>query len=268
MRQILSDIRALPGVTGVAVIAKRTGHVDHVFPAAFAETHTQFLRDLITTTHQKLRGFTRLFLRFERVIVHLYNQPEFLLFVTVLPDTETRQFETVVNSKLGAITRQLGHQSATAMPHASSTNSTSGPVQVRTTAPSSAANPATDTIPRLLVACNKLSDEMSEAVGRITLANNWRRARTTAIQSDVALDGVLIDAAAHLHLRKGANLTVNAVTIAALARMIDVFLESLGGHRVAAEENLYVYLEPHRALFESAGFYTYLSRRSRTKTQK
>jgi hypothetical protein len=268
MRQILSDIRALPGVTGVAVIAKRTGQVEHVFPAAFTDNHTQFLRDLITTTHQKLRGFTRLFLRFERVIVHLYNQPEFLLFVTVLPDTETRQFETVVNSKINAIARQLGHPAATAMSQPTIANPTQSAASGRTTHQASTTNPSTETIPRLLVACNKLSDEMAEAVGRMTLANNWRRARTAAIQDDMALEGILIDAASHLHLRKGATITVNAVTIAALAKMIDAFFESLGGHRVAAEEHLYVFLEPHRSLFESAGFYAYLSRRTRTKTQK
>ena len=107
MRQILSDIRALSGVTGVAVIAKRTGKIEHFFPAAFTERHTQFLRELITSTYQRLRGFTRLALRFERVVVHLYNQPEYLLFVTTLPDTDTRQFEMVVNSKLGSISREL-----------------------------------------------------------------------------------------------------------------------------------------------------------------
>ena len=107
MRQILSDIRAQSGVTGVAVIAKRTGKIDHLFPAAFTERHTQFLRELITSTYQRLRGFTRLALRFERVVVHLYNQPEFLLFVTTLPDTDTRQFEMVVNSKFGSISREL-----------------------------------------------------------------------------------------------------------------------------------------------------------------
>jgi hypothetical protein len=36
MRAILSDIRALPGVTGIAVLSKRDGRIDHLFPAAVA----------------------------------------------------------------------------------------------------------------------------------------------------------------------------------------------------------------------------------------
>ena len=88
MLQILRDIRAVSGVTGVAILVKHDGRMERLFPAAFTERHSEELQALVTNAYQRLRGFTRLSLRFERVVVHLFNQPEFLLLATVLPDVE------------------------------------------------------------------------------------------------------------------------------------------------------------------------------------
>lgn len=257
MRQILSDIRALPGVTGVAVITKRTGHVEHLFPAAFTDNHTRFLRELITTTYQRLHGFTRLALRFERVIVHLYNQPEYLLFVTVLPDTDTRQFEQVVNSKFGAVSRHLG-QSPGAL---SQPGMQTRPSSISTVTPHS----SSETVTRLLAACNHLTDALADSRGRVNLANDWRLARDIAGAIDPSLEGLTIDAAGRLNIRKGCTLTPNADLMSAFAKMMESFLDGLGTQRIMAEEELYMLLEPHRALYEPAGLYMYLGHKARTK---
>jgi hypothetical protein len=262
MRQILSDIRALSGVTGVAVIAKRTGKIDHFFPAAFTDRHTQFLRELITSTYQRLRGFTRLALRFERVVVHLYNQPEYLLFVTTLPDTDTRQFEMVVNSKFGSIARELVN-SGNAMVPGTTTVSPMRPTTVaQSPTPSTIPGPARpkvdDAIVRLMTACNSLTDQMAESRGRLRLSNDWRKARDLANGTSGVLDPIMVDAAGRLQMRKGQSLPTTAVVMSAFAVMIDSFFETLDTQRTMAEEEFYMLLRPHRALLEPAGFFMYL----------
>jgi hypothetical protein len=257
MRQILSDIRALAGVTGVAVIAKRTGKIEHLFPAAFSDRHTQYLRDLVSNTYQRLRGFTRLALRFERVVVHLYNQPEFLLFLTTLPDTETRQCEQVVNSKFGSIARALAQGGDAAAP----AGNQRGGASTRT-----AANGA-EPILRLVTACGALTDQLADSRGRLRLANDWRRAREAA-NTNGTLDAIMVDAAGRLQVRKGQTLAGNAATMQAIAAMIDAFLESLETQRPLAEEELYVLLRPHHDLLEQAGFFIYLEQRQRSQAAR
>lgn len=260
MRQILSDIRAQSGVTGVAVIAKRSGKIEQLFPAAFTERHTQFLHELITSTYQRLRGFTRLALRFERVVVHLYNQPEFLLFVTTLPDTDTRQFEMVVNSKFGSIVRELG------LGHINSSVSEK-PAAVRGGAAPSThkpSAPATDeAIIRILTACNSLTDQLADSRGRLRLSNDWRKARDLASSAGGTLDPIMVDAAGRLHVKKGQALPSTAVVMSAVALMVDTFLCTLDTQRTMAEEEFYMLLRPHRALLEPAGFFMYLDQRQK-----
>lgn len=265
MRQILSDIRALSGVTGVAVIAKRTGKIDHFFPAAFTERHTQFLRELITSTYQRLRGFTRLALRFERVVVHLYNQPEYLLFITTLPDTDTRHFEMVVNSKFGSISRELVH-SGNAMVPGTTTVTPSRPTTIAPAAtPSSTRNSSDDAMLRLINACNSLTDQLADSRGRLRLANDWRKARDLANGTSGTLDPIMVDAAGRLQMRKGQSLPATAVVMSAFAVMIDSFFETLETQRTMAEEEFYMLLRPHRALLEPAGFFMYLDQKQRSK---
>jgi hypothetical protein len=239
MRPILSDIRALPGVTGVAVIAKRDGRIEHLFPAAFTERHTEHLLKLVTATYQRLHGFTRLSLRFERVVVHLFNQPEYLLLVTLLPDVDPRHLESVVNAKLEVIAHALAKESAvTGRPAVGSVH---------------------DPFGIMVTVCSTLSDMMADGRGRVRLATDWRHARDQADGGRGLLAALVIDAAGHLGIRKGQTLTAGSETVAALAAMIDNFLERLGTQRTAAEEELYALMEPHRALLEPAGFYLYLT---------
>ncbi len=266
MRQILSDIRALAGVTGVAVIAKRTGKIDHLFPAAFTDRHTQFLRELITSTYQRLRGFTRLALRFERVVVHLYNQPEYLLFVTTLPDTDTRHFEMVVNSKFGSISRELV-QSGNAMVPGTTTVAPARPTTSAATS-SPARLTTDDAIIRLMSACNSLADQLAESRGRLRLSNDWRKARDLANCTSGVLDPIMVDAAGRLQMRKGHSLPTTAVVMSAFAVMINSFFETLDTQRTMAEEEFYMLLRPHRALLEPAGFFMYLDRQQRSKVAR
>jgi hypothetical protein len=257
MRPILRDIRAVAGVTGVAVIVKQDGHVESLFPAAFTQQHTEELLKLITAAYQRLRGFNWLSLRFERVVVHLLNQPEFLLFATVLPDIDEHLFETIVKSKLPSIGRELSRENERGRgERAGSTKSQAQPERA---------------VSVLIQACNALAHILGDKVSLTGVASAWRQARGTATSDNDALAALEVDAGGKLNILKGRVLPPSADSMKAIAEMVQRFFTSLGTAGTTAEGAFYALLEPHRHMLEEYGFYYFMreaagpanSRRSR-----
>jgi hypothetical protein len=249
MRAILSDIRALAGVTGVAVLGKSDGRVEHQFPAAFTDRHTERLLELVTQTYQRLRGFSRLTLRFERVIVHLFNQPEYLLLVTILPEASDQHFESVVRSKFA----RIGHVLA-------KTDPVPGGLRVKKTGPSAT---IADPITTLIDIFNTMTQDLSGINPMSKLAADWRRARDNATQQFEVLAAVAVDTNGRLAIRKGRSPEPNAATIEAFAHLVETFLQSLGIHRTAAEESLYSQVERYRDILEPYGLFLFLGKSHR-----
>ena len=246
MRTILRDIRAVAGVTGIAVLVKRDGRTEHLFPAAFTERHIGELLKLVTGAYQRLRGFSRLHLRFHRVAVHLVNQPEFLLLVTVLPDVDEALLETVVSSKLPTIARMIS------APDVSETV----PGPARQAGSTAGCDPAV--IDVLLDCCNSVTRRLAGTTGLSRLASGWRSARDTAFTKSPALAAVEVDAAGHLSLRKGRTLPPTAATIEGFALLIEHFMDGIGTLRPNAEDALYAVIERHHTMLESHGFFHYM----------
>ena len=245
MRTILRDIRAVAGVTGIAVLVKRDGRTEHLFPAAFTERHTGELLKMVTTAYQRLRGFSRLHLRFDRVTVHLLNQPEFLLFVTALPDIDESLFETIVGSKLPAIARIIS----------ASDSVSPGADPARPSSAGADFNPAV--IDVLLDGCNRVTRRLAGTTGLSRLAADWRSARDAAQTKTPAMVAVEVDAAGHLSLRKGRTLPSTAATVEGFALMLEHFMDGMGTLRPDAEDAFYAVVERHHDLLESHGFFHY-----------
>jgi len=244
MRQILRDIRAVAGVTGVAVIIKQNGQVESLFPAAFTERHTEELLKLITTGYQRLRGFNRLSLRFQRVVVHLINQPEFLLFATVLPDIDEHLFETIVKSKLPSIGRILVRRNeASRNERQAGARSQAQPDRV---------------VGVLIQSCNALAHIIGEKVSLTGVASAWRQSREAAVSMNDALAALEVDAGGKLSVRKGRVLTPSADNMKSLAGMVQQFFTLLGTAGTTAEGAFYALLEPHRDVLEEYGFFHFM----------
>ncbi len=244
MHQILRDIRAVAGVTGVAIIVKNDGRVERMFPAAFTEQHTAELLKLVNSAYTRLRGFGRLSLRFERVVTHLFNQPEYLLFVTVLPDVEETLFETVVKSKFAAISRVLLRTAS----------ASGGPARdVRTVGQSSVR--VDQVIETLFDACNGVTQTLGPIIGLAKAATVWRHVRDQAEMANESLSALEIDPVGRLSIRKGRILASTAANLETLATMIVALFKSVGTAGANAEEAFYALAEPHRSLLEHHGFY-------------
>lgn len=244
MRPILRDIRAVAGVTGVAVIIKQNGQVESMFPAAFTQRHTEELLKLITNGYQRLRGFNRLSLRFQRVVVHLINQPEFLLFATVLPDIDEHLFETIVQSKIPSIGRALMRQTeATRNERPGGSRGPSQPERV---------------VGILIQSCNALAHIISEKVSLTGVASAWRQSRETAVTVNEALAALEVDAGGKLNIRKGRVFTPSADNMKSFAGMVQQFFTLLGTAGTTAEGAFYALLEPHRDVLEEYGFFHFM----------
>ncbi|HUU44321.1 MAG TPA: hypothetical protein VM118_01200 [Acidobacteriota bacterium] len=250
MRATLSDIRALPGVTGIAVLSKRDGRIEHLFPAAFTDRHTERLLQLVTETYKRLRGFSRLILRFERVIVHLFNQPDYLMFVTVLPETDMRQFETVIRSKFAKIAHTLAQTQA-------------APEGRRL--PTKTTVPPGDPVVVLIDILNTVSARLGTTRGMARVAVDWRRARDTVAEQYQVLTALAVDPSGSLSIRKGRSLEPNAETIEAFVRLAEEFFVLIETARPDAEENFHSLIERSRALLEPYGVLLFLNQRARRR---
>jgi hypothetical protein len=247
VRQILRDIRGVAGVTGVAIIVKSDGRVERLFPAAFTERHTEELTRLITAAYQRLRGFRRLSLRFERVVIYVFNQPDYLLFASVLPDCEEQMFETIVKSKLPVIGRRLARE-------ASAARDKEGTL----TAVPSADQPADQVIEVLISIYNALTHVVGARLGRAKVAAAWRQARDLAATANDALTALEVDAGGKLNVRKGRVLASSVENMRSLAGLVQHFFNALETAGAEAEEAFYSLIEPQRELLEEHGFYLFL----------
>jgi hypothetical protein len=245
VRTILREIRAVAGVTGVAVLVKRDGRTEHLFPAAFTERHTGELLKMVTAAYQRLRGFSRLNLRFDRVTVHLLNQPEFLLFATALPDVDESLFETVVSSKLSAIARVVSASDPATRPGGAARSASAG------------AGFNLMVIDVLMDGCNSVTRRLAGTTGLNRLATSWRAARDEVQARNPALAAVEVDAAGHLSLRKGQTVPPTASTVESFAFMIERFMDGIGTLRPEAEDAFYSVAERHHDLLEKHGFFHY-----------
>ncbi|GAB4328146.1 MAG: hypothetical protein Kow0074_23880 [Candidatus Zixiibacteriota bacterium] len=255
MLPILRDIRAVAGVTGVAILVKHDGRMERLFPAAFTDRHCEELQKLVTNAYQRLRGFTRLSLRYERVVVHLFNQPEFLLFATVLPDIEEAVFEAVVRSKLPAITRSIARPAAG---DRRSTAQTQGAKPQRSPSPATRQTPTGDAVRVILDAFSRVTRTVGKGMGVVRAAGIWREVRDRVTMDNVAMAAVEVDPAGQFGIRKGRFVRPSAANIESLAQLWTGFVNSIGTFGPDAETEFFRCIEPYHDLLEYHGFFHFL----------
>lgn len=253
IKPILRDIRAIGGVTGVAVLRKRDGFTEHIFPAAFSEDHFKQLYGMLVEAYRGLRGFSRLNLTFERVTIHLFSQSEFLLLVTTQPEVDQRVFEMVVKSKLSALERMLDMT----------------PI-VGENADDADDQPATSGAPlhAVLGTINELSDGLIAEIGRARVTHCWWEARKTASQAADILTQFSVDPNGHWAVRKGHSHLPEADAGRALAEVTELLLEKLGNLQPVGREALYAIVFRNRDYLEGSSFLHHLKsyRPGKTKT--
>lgn len=243
VRTALRDIRAVDGVTGVTILRKRDGYTERIFPAAFSDEHFDRLYEMLVEAYRHLRGFSYLIMTFERVTVHLFNQNEFLLLATTLPDNDQRVFEMVVKSKFPALERILDKIPIGGEPAARQTQGS-----------------ATSAAPLdpVLQTLNLLSDTLIAKVGRARTTRCWWEARKSLTGSPAVLSLLTVDPNGHWAVRKGKSLTETPEVCRALAEITGLFLAELGTLQTLGHEILSTLLHRHRSQLESSGFLHYL----------
>jgi hypothetical protein len=178
------------------------------------------------------------------VVVHIFNQPDYLLFVTVLPDQDEAMVETVVKSKLAAISREIARESKT------------------NRAPSRSGEPAlskqADPVMLILDICNAVNHLVGPDLGLTRAATAWRQARDIVAEKNLGMAALEIEPGGRLTVRKGRVLAPNAENIESLAWMVRHFLGFLGTEGPAAEEAFFTAARLHKTTLEHHGFYHFL----------
>ena len=243
VKPILRDIRTVVGVTGVALLRKRDGLTEDIFPAAFTQQHAGELYHILANVYRHLRGFSRLVLTFDRVTVFLYNQPEYLLLATTLPDLDRRTFEIVINSKFGALTRVLDAVPLRGKPaepaHRGSTKEASS-------------------VEAILMTLNRLADKLTTECGRTKVSHCWREARRAAGVTFPVLSLFTVDANGHWEVRKGQQTQSVSEAGQALADVVERFLDQLGPLQPRGIEILGALVANDADRLEQTGFVHFL----------
>ncbi len=252
IRTFLRDIRAVGGVTGVAILRKRDGFTEHIFPAAFSEEHFHRLYEMLVEAYRQLRGFSCLIMSFERVTVHLFNQNEFLLLATTLPDLDQRVFEMVVKSKLLVLDRVLDKIPIVGKPAAGR-----APERPDSSTPLRA----------VLWTMNQLSDKLIADAGRTRVVRYWWEARKAVTDPQAVLSLFTVDPNGHWTVRKGKSLLESPQTSRALAETTELFLEKLGNLQPLGQEIFNSLITSNRINLEVSGFLHYLKATGLGKTR-
>jgi len=243
IKSILRDIRAVGGVTGIALLRKRDGYSEKIFPAAFSEEHSVRLYETLAEVYRHLRGFSHLTLSFERVTVYLFNRPEFLLLVTTLPDLDFRVFDLVVKSKFAALDRALDNIPAAGKPDKGKSRQAAA---------------SESPIGAILHALNRLSDKLIEECGRARVSRCWRDARKSIGDTDPLLSALAVDGNGHWAVRKGQPDPSGVQAVRALSELTILFLEQLGPLQPLGKEIFASIATKNRSLLESSGFLHFL----------
>jgi len=243
VKTILRDIRAVGGVTGVALVRKRDGYSERIFPAAFTEKHSAAVHDILAKVYRQLRGFSRLMLTFERVTVHLFNRPELLLLVTTLPEHDQRVFELVVNSKFAALDRALDN-----IPAISKINGR----------PAVSSKEDVNPIEIILDTVNRFSDKLVGECGRARVSQHWRDARKTVGIKFPVLALFTVDGNAHWAIRKGQQLGEEMHIGQAWAELLLAFLDKLGPLQPLGREIFATLAERYRRQLDETGLLHFL----------
>jgi hypothetical protein len=181
------------------------------------------------------------------VVVYLFNQPDYLLFASVLPDCEEHVFETIVKSKFSAIGRTLARE-------ASVGRDSAGPA----TTSQRTGQPSTRAIEVLIQACNAISQVMGGKISRAKVASAWRHARDDAAMANEEMTALEVNADGKLNLRKGRVIAASVANVRSFAGIAHSFFAVLETAGAEAEEAFYSLIEPHRGMLEEHGFYMFL----------
>ncbi len=252
IKPVLRDIRAVAGVTGVAILRKRDGYTEHIFPAAFSSEHYRQLYEMLVTAYRQLRGFSRLNLTFERVNVQLFSQNEFLLLVTTQPNVDQHVFEMVVKSKLPALDRMLDMT----------------PIVDKPTGPDAVKKQPTGTqLQGVLDTVNGLSDELIAEIGRARVTHCWWEARKAATDAPAVLSQFSVGPNGHWAIRKGKTIPRESDAGQTLAEVTELFLEKLGSMQQVGRETLYSKIFRNRDNLEGSNFLHHLQSKHPNKTR-
>ncbi len=107
MESILSDIKAVPGVTGAMVLAKDSLESYHLLPASFSSRSIRDVGERLSKLAQRLPPHSRLNLKFENGMGLVYNLNRSVVLIFGRRDLDFSLLGLVLKSALQSIERRV-----------------------------------------------------------------------------------------------------------------------------------------------------------------
>lgn len=219
MERILSDIRSVPGVSGILVLDKNTLESYHLVPATFSTSSIKNMGIKLFKLAEKMSEESRLDLKFEHGIGLVYNLEKSVILIFGRSDLNFSILGFVLKSSLQAIERKL-----TARPE----ELFKTPPRYTTDEPTQLTTFVVDkkVLGLLIEAVNLVAKGLTEAQGSFWVSRNLRKSKERVVEEFPLIANFYVDNNATISLIKGKEGLLNENLIIALIKWIYLFMNS------------------------------------------
>jgi predicted regulator of Ras-like GTPase activity (Roadblock/LC7/MglB family) len=208
MESILSDIKAVPGVTGVMVLAKDTLESYHLLPASFTSRSIRDVGERLSRLAQRLPPHSRLNLKFENGLGLVYNLNKSVVLIFGRQDVDFSLLGLVLKSALQSIERRV----ESLKDRKEEVVKTESFVVDK------------DSLNLLIEAINMVAQGYVKDKGIFWVTKNLRRAKENVIKEFPLVSGFYVDNHGRVSVLKPPREMFDRKTPLALAKWIDLFV--------------------------------------------
>lgn len=208
MESILSDIKAIPGVTGTMVLAKESLDHYHLLPASFTSHSINQMGERLLKLAERLPPHSRLNLKFENGLGLVYNLERSVVLIFGRPNLDFSLLGLVLKSALQSIERKLE-------------GGLSQPERIQK-AHSFVIDK--DGLNLLIEAINLVAEGYVKDKGVFWVTKNLRKTKEDVIKEFPLISGFCVDNSGRVSILKAPREMFDRETPLALARWIDLFV--------------------------------------------
>jgi hypothetical protein len=209
METILSEIGAVPGVTGAMVLAKHSRDFYHLLPSTFTQRAIAEVGERLLGLSERLAPHSRLNLKFECGIGLVYNLERSVILIFGQPDMDFSLLGLTLKWALQSIERKLEEEPPQ-------------PVQPKKISTCAIDR---DKLELLIEAINLVAEGYAEDRGTFWVTKNLRKAKEDVIKEFPQVKSFYVDNDGSVSILSASEQMLDQKTSLALVKWIDLFLK-------------------------------------------
>jgi hypothetical protein len=219
MERFLSDIKSVPGVTGVVILDKETLESHQLLPATFSSASSRNVGTKLLRLSENMSPQSRLDLKFEHGIGLVYNLEYSVILIFGKADLNFSLLGLVLKSVLQAIERELAAQSCDLVKTQPSSTWNEGSQPTAFLVDKKA-------LGLLIEAVNLVAKGLVETQGSFWVSQNLRKSKDRIVKEFPFVANFYVDNDATISLIKGGEGVINENLTFALIKWIYLFMNS------------------------------------------